>query len=194
MTEERLKHTTHLDRRLREQLLAGRRKEGDRLVLADDTLRAALDGSRPLTTNERNALEMSPLTLRRLRQLAIERRMPRRGANDDAWEGSAGMLRAADSGSLARLTTDDGYWILHFSDEGDGWQLTLQLMACAPFTARLLRERPALCVLDADGRVLLRGRLDGDGECEGPWQAEDDPARYFQQHGASFSVRPFAGA
>lgn len=192
MKEDSLKRTNHLDRRLREQLLAGRRKEGDRLVLADDTLRAALDGSRPLTANERTALEMSPLTVRRLRQLAIDRRAPRKSANDDAWDGSDGMLRAADAGSLSRLATDDGYWILHFSDEDGGWQLTLQLMACAPFTARLLRERPALCVLDGDGRVLLQGRLDGDGECEGPWQAQDDPASYFQQHGARFTVRPLA--
>ncbi|GAB3458691.1 hypothetical protein GCM10027321_14840 [Massilia terrae] len=188
-----MKRTNHLDRRLREQLLAGRRKEGDRLMLADDILRAALDGSRPLTANERMALEASPLTVRRLRQLAIDRRAPRKSANDDAWDGSTGMLRAADSGTLARLTTDDGYWILHFSDDDGGWQLTLQLKACAPFTARLLRERPALCVLDAEGKVLLQGRLDGDGECEGPWQAPGDPARYFQQHGARFTVRPVGG-
>lgn len=188
-----MNHTTHLDRRLRERLLAGRRKEGDRLVLADDTLRAALDGSRPLTANERMALETSPLTVRRLRQLAIERRAPRERANDDAWHCSAGMLRAADSGSLSRLVTDDGYWILHFSDDGGGWRLTLQLKACAPFTARLLRERASLCVLDGDGTVLLQGRLDGDGECEGPWQAREDPAIYFQQHGARFTVRPANG-
>lgn len=194
MKEMRLKATTHLDRRLREQLLAGRRRDGDRLVLADDTLRAALDGSRPLTANERTALEASPLTVRRLRQLAIDRRAPRKSANDDAWHGSEGMLRAADSGSLSRLATDDGYWILHFSDEDGGWQLTLQLMVCAPFTARLLRERPALCVLDGEGKVLLQGRLDADGECEGPWRAKEEPAHYFQLHGARFSVRPLDGA
>lgn len=193
MTEDSLKRTNHLDRRLREQLLAGRRKEGDRLMLADDTLRAALDGSRPLTANERMALEASPLTVRRLRQLAIERRTPRKSANDDAWDGSVGMLRAADSGTLSRLTTDDGYWILHFSDDDGGWQLTLQLKACAPFTARLLRERPALCVQDAEGNVLLQGRLDGDGECEGPWREAGDPAQYFQRHGARFTVRPLGG-
>jgi hypothetical protein len=182
--------TTNLDRRLREELLVGRRKEGDRLVLADATLRAALDGSRPLTTGERQALESSPLTLRRLRQLAIDRRTGRKAANDDAWQGSSGMLRAADSGALSRLGTDDGYWILHFSDEEGEWRIVLQLKACAPFTARLLRERPALCVTDAEGNVLLSGRLDGDGECEGPWLAAADPASYFQQHGARFVVRP----
>jgi hypothetical protein len=185
-----VKRTTNLDRRLREELLVGRRKEGDRLVLADATLRAALDGSRPLTSGERQTLETSPLTLRRLRQLAIDRRTGRKAANDDAWQGSSGMLRAADSGALTRLGTDDGYWILHFSDEEGEWRIVLQLKACAPFTARLLRERPALCVTDAEGNVLLSGRLDGDGECEGPWLAGTDPASYFQQHGARFVVRP----
>lgn len=185
-----MKRTNNLDRRLREELLAGRRKEGDRLVLCDATLRAALDGSRPLTANERTALEASPLTVRRFRQLAIERRGGRRAANDDAWLGSGGMLRAADSGSLSRLTTDDGYWILHFSDEEGDWRMVLQLKACAPFTARLLRERPALCVADGEGKVLLEGRLDGDGECEGPWLGAVEPAAYFQQHGARFIVRP----
>jgi hypothetical protein len=188
-----MKRTTILDRRLREELLVGRRKEGDRLMLGDAVLRAALDGSRPLTAGERTALESSPLTLRRLRQLAIERRGARKAANDDAWQGSGGMLRAADSGSLSRLGTDDGYWILHFSDEEGEWRVVLQLKACAPFTARLLRERPALCVTDGDGKVLLEGRLDGDGECEGPWLADIEPARYFQQHGARFMVRPLSG-
>ncbi len=185
-----MKRTTILDRRLREQLLVGRRKEGDRLVLADEVLRAALDGCRALTAGERAALESSPLTVRRLRQLAIGQRSARKAANDDAWQGSSGMLRAADSGTLSRLGTDDGYWILHFSDEEGEWRIVLQLKACAPFTARLLRERPALCVTDAEGTVLLEGRLDGDGECEGPWLVSLDPAAHFQQHGARFVVRP----
>jgi hypothetical protein len=185
-----VKRTNILERRLREELLVGRRKEGDRLVLGDEVLRAALDGSRPLGAGERSALEASPLTVRRLRQLALERRSGRKAANDDAWQGSSGMLRAADSGRLSRLDTDDGYWILHFSDEEGEWRIVLQLKACAPFTARLLRERPALCVTDGAGKVLLEGRLDGDGECEGPWLAGAEPASYFQQHGARFIVRP----
>ena len=54
-----------LDRKLRERLLLGERREGDHLVLADDTLRAALDGSRRLTPAESAALQASPLTVRR---------------------------------------------------------------------------------------------------------------------------------
>ena len=40
---------TELDRKLQAQLVAGRRVEGDRLMLDDAVLLAALDGSRPLT-------------------------------------------------------------------------------------------------------------------------------------------------
>jgi hypothetical protein len=184
-----MKRTTALDRRLQEQLLAGRRVVGDRLLLADAVMQAALDGSRPLTANERVALEGSPLTLRRFRQLAIERRAPARAAND-AWDGSEGMLRAADSGMLERLATDDGYWKLHFAAGAGGWRVILQLDASAPFAARLLAARPALCVTDGAGEAVLQGRLDADGECEASWPFESPPARHFQQRGARFAVRP----
>ena len=53
-------------------LMAGRAAAGDRLVLADATLLAALAGTRVLTPNERAALAASPLTLRRLRQLSLQ--------------------------------------------------------------------------------------------------------------------------
>jgi hypothetical protein len=194
MKENNVKRMTQLDRRLQEALVIGRRVEGDRLVLADAVLLAALDGRRALTANERAALEGSPLTARRLRQLAMQRNGLQGSAHDDAWSGSTGMLRAADSGLVSRLATDDGYWILHFSFEDGSWQVCLQLLACAPFTRRLLRERPMLCVLDSAGNVLLRGRLDADGECEGAWPAGQPPAEHFQRHGAAFSVRPLPPA
>ena len=61
-------------RRLEEAALLARRVEGDRLVLGDAVLVAALDGSRPFTGGERAALQASPLTRRRLRHLALARR------------------------------------------------------------------------------------------------------------------------
>jgi len=70
-----------MDRRLHEQALLGRRVEGDRLVLDDATLLAALDGSRPLRSAESAALQDSPLTVRRFRQLALERRAAARTGN-----------------------------------------------------------------------------------------------------------------
>ncbi len=175
---------TELDRRLQAQLLAGRRVEGDRLVLDDATLLAALDGSRPLTSGERAALQGSPLTARRLRTLAEARRahpMPRR------WTGSAGMLRAADSGAaLDALVTDDGAWRLHVV----GGRVILQLDPQAPFAAALLRAKEILRVTDGAGNTVLEGALDSDGECEGPWPFADAPARHFQLHGARFTVEP----
>ena len=181
-----MKTSSDIDARLRERLLLAPR-EGDRLVLDDAVLGAALDGSRPLTAGERAALQASPLTARRLRTLALARR----GAANDAWQGSRGLLRAADSGAaLARLATDDGWWRLHFAGAAGARRVILQLLPDAPFAARLLREAPLLRVLDGDGSEILAGRLDADGEYEAAWPFADDPAAYFQRHGAAFRVEP----
>jgi hypothetical protein len=202
-----------LDDRLRERLLLSRAAPGDRLMLADATLLAALDGSRPLTPNERTALQQSPLTLRRFRQLALERRasvmadpsapapLPaqRHGqpgtaaANDARWHGSSGMLRAAASaGALDMLSTDDHCWSLHFLPEGEGWQVVLKLAGEAPFAARLLREQTMLRVVDGGGAIVLQGRLDTDGECEKSWPFAIAPAPHFHLYGARFAVEPVA--
>ncbi|MES2076403.1 MAG: hypothetical protein V4462_12380, partial [Pseudomonadota bacterium] len=71
---------TSMDAKLRERLLLARAVPGDRLMLADATLLAALDGGRVLTPAERAALQQSPLTLRRFKQLALERRASAFGA------------------------------------------------------------------------------------------------------------------
>jgi len=181
-----------LDRRLQERLLLNRRVEGDRLVLADATLLAALDGSRPLTAGERAALQASPLTARRLRQLAIERRLrqapPVRSAS--GWHGSQGRLRAASSGELEALRTDDGWFTLHLVPQGEGWRAILQLAADAPFAADLLTARAPLRVRDGAGRTILEGRLDADGECEADWPFAGAPAVHLQAADAAFSVEP----
>jgi phage gp46-like protein len=191
MKENEVKRLNELDRKVRARLVTGRRVEGDRLMLADAVLLAALDGTRPLTAGERAALEASPLTARRLRQLALDRRSgATRPANDGSWEGSGGMLRAADSGVLTRLVTDDGWWTLHFTGAGAGQRVILQLDARAPFAARLVQERVLLRVTDGAGSVVLHGQLDADGECEGAWPFPEAPARYFQHHGAAFAVSP----
>ncbi|MDB5910126.1 MAG: hypothetical protein JWP34_4240 [Massilia sp.] len=183
MKENGLKTTQGLDRKLREQVLLARRVEGDRLMLADATIVAALEGTRPLTPNERGALAQSPLTMRRLRQLSIER--------TGAWTGSAGMLRAASTDTaLDELVTDDGHWSLHFLAQNGGWQAILKLAADAPFAARLMREQPMLRVVDGGGAIILQGRLDADGECENAWPFETGPAPHFQQFGARFAVEP----
>lgn len=169
------------DAKLHERLLLARAVPGDRLLLADATLQAALDGTRPLTPGELAALHGSPVTLRRFRHLALARR---RGE----WLSSAGMLRAADSGTLAQLTTDDGLWTLHFVPDGALWQVVLKVDAAAPPAASLLRTRPMLRVTDGGGAIVLQGRLDADGECERPWPFDVEPARHFHAHGATFAV------
>ena len=179
---------TGLDHKLQARLLAARRVEGDRLVLADAVLLAALDGSRPLTQGERAALLASPLTARRLRVLADESAMRRRAAPmPTAWRGSAGMLRAADGGAaLDTLVTDDGAWRLHLV-EG---RVILQLDPQSQLAALLLRSSQLLRVLDGAGCTVLEGQLDSDGECEGQWPFHEAPAQHFQRHGAGFSVEP----
>ncbi|MDM5176963.1 hypothetical protein PO883_07095 [Massilia sp. DJPM01] len=191
MKENDVKTNQETDRKLIERVLLSRRVEGDRLMLADAVLLAAIEGNHPLNGAELAALRGSPLTLRRFRQLALERRASARAANDDAWSGSAGMLRAAaDGADLARLLTDDGYWTLHFVMHEDGWRLILSLDAAAPFAARLLREQPMLRVLDGGAAILLQGRLDADGEVECGWPFDGAPAPHFQRFGARFAVEP----
>ena len=176
--------TERTDCKLHEQLLLSRRVEGDRLILADAVIEAAIDGSRALTEAECAALQASPLTLRRFRALAQQRRGERR--ND--WRASAGMLRAASDGALESLTTDDGYWTLHFLEQGGTWRVILAVDAGAPFAARLLRDKTLLHVLDGTRSVILQGSLDSDGECEGVWPFARPPGPHFQHAGAAFSV------
>ena len=181
--------TEQIDRKLRESLLLSRPVEGDRLMLADDVINAALDGRRHLTEGERAALDASPLTLRRFRVLANMRRLA--AAEAGAWTGSHGMLRAASGGqALSVLATDDGYWTLHFIDNPDGWRMVLALDGGAPFALRLLRDQPLLRVIDGGGATLLQGSLDADGECEAAWPFETAPAPHFHEFGAGFSVEP----
>ncbi|WP_426104460.1 hypothetical protein [Massilia sp. TSP1-1-2] len=180
--------TEQLDARLQEQLLLSRRVEGDRLVLADTVIVAALAGSRALTAKERDALRASPLTLRRFKALAQERRGAALRSWPD-WKGSSGMLRAASSSApLSAIATDDGFWMLHFVEQDGATRVILALNAAAPFAARLLREQPMLRVLDGAGAVVLQGSLDADGECESAWPFASAPAPHFQQAGAAFSV------
>lgn len=165
-----------LERRLQAALLLTPR-EHDYLVLDDATLIAALDGVTPLSAGERAVLAASPLTIRRLRQLSVDRAR--------TWRASRGMLRAADSGAaLAELVTDDGYWTLHFT----GPHVILQLAPDAPFARQVLAEQPLLRVVDGAGAVVLTGRLDSDGECESAWPFALAPGQHFQQAGAVFAV------
>ena len=175
-----------LSRKLRERLLLRQRVEGDQLMLADAVLAAALDGSRRLSAGERAALAKSPLTLRRLRQLSIERA---RADAEPRWQASSGMLRAAAGGApLEKLVTDDNHWALHFLPEGAGWQVVLALAGDAPFAPQLMREQPMLRVRDGAGALVLQGSLDADGECETAWPFESAPAAHFQLSGAGFTV------
>lgn len=171
--------------KLRERLLLSREVPGDRLLLADATLQAALDGTRALSQGELAALQGSPATLLRFRHLALARRR-------HVFQSSTGMLRAASAGTLEQLATDDGLWTLHFLPTQTGWQVVLKLAAAAPAAPQLLRDRPLLRVTDGGGAIVLQGRLDSDGECEHAWPFDLPPASHFQAHGARFAVTALA--
>jgi hypothetical protein len=178
-----------LERRLRASALLARRVEHDYLVLDDAVLTAAIEGSAPLGAAQAQALLASPLTLRRFRHLADQRRARTTCSASARWQASEGMLRAADDGAqLTALETDDGHWALHFLPTGESWQVVLKLDAQAPFAAGLLGEGTLLEVRDGAGGLLLQGCLDRDGECEQAWPFEDAPAPHFQRHGARFAV------
>ena len=173
------------ERKLQQQVLLGRRVEGDRLMLADEVLQAALAGTRHLTAGERAALQASPLTLRRMRTLSQS------AAPERSWRGSRGMLRAA-AGTAApdTIRTDDGCWTLHFVAHDGAWRIILALDAGAAFAQQLLQSAPLLRVVDGAGHTVLQGSLDADGEYEAGWPFEAAPAVHFQQHGAGFAVQP----
>jgi hypothetical protein len=180
-----------LANKLAGKVLLSQRSDGDTLVLVDEVLLAALEGRRALTAEEAVSLKASPLTLRRFRLLADQRRRPAMAANDPVWHGSDGLLRAASSGSMSGpLHTDDGYWTLHVAGQPGEWRLILALAPDAPFAASLLRAAGGIRVLDGQGNLLLEGVLDADGECEAAWAHAAAPFQHLQQTGASFSVRP----
>ena len=178
-----------LDRKLRERALLSARVEDDCLAVPDAVLLAALAGGRVLSHEEKAALLGSPLTLRRFRALAMQARRRPAAANDPAWRGSQGLLRAAASaGQLLALHTDDGCWTLDFLRDGDGWRIVLQLSPAAPFAAHLLAARPQLQVLDGDGALVMQGRLDDDGECEAGWPFAAEPCAHLLRAGGAFTV------
>ena len=180
-----------LERKLRERALLSARVDGDHLAVPDAVLLAALAGERALSHEEKAALLGSPLTLRRLRELSQQARRRPAAANDAAWRGSAGLLRAAASAApLLAVQTDDGCWTLDFTRHGDGWRVILQLSPGAPFAAHLLAARPHLQVRDGGGALVMQGRLDDDGECEADWPFAAEPCAHLLRAGGTFTVLP----
>ncbi len=168
-------------------------REDDRVMLDDHLLLAALDGSRPLSSQERELLQKSPQTLLRFRQLALQARARKNSgaANDAQWQSSMGSLAGVhpvgdEAGS--RLQSDDQYWCLRFVPDEIGWQLTLVLNEQAPFALQIKQSGCALRVLDGKGAILLEGQLDIGGECEARWPFMIEPALHLQQAGARFRI------
>lgn len=173
-----------LDLKLQQSLLLWRPRQDDKLQLSDTVLRAALEGSRPLSAAQAMQLQASPITLRRFRQLSACYR--REQAH---WRGSSGIVLAADSAtpSDAILHSLDQFWQLQLLFLEDHWQVILRMRPSAPFAAMLQQQKVEVC--DGAGQVILQGLLDQDGELEGRWPFSSAPLAHFKQAGGNFHVR-----
>ena len=179
--------------------LMQRYQSDDWLQLSDAVLRAALDGSTPLSRTEWQAVLNSPLTLRRMQMLEAERcaaqatpPIPAKttapaapattAANDGQWQCSQGLLRAADSGAeTSTLNTEDGWWSLTFPRTHGGWKMVLRLAHSAPFASLFAPDTHAMqaghevAVVDGTGRTLLQGMIDDENELYGRWPMTEAP-------------------
>ena len=175
-----------LAKRLQASLLLSRERDGDRLCLPDDILLAALDGSRPLSAEERSQLQASPLTLARFAVLARSRREQAKPKNS-RWDGSQGRLQAAASADELVLRSEDQYWELRFFEQDGLWTLLLKLDPLAPFAAQAML---AEIVLEAGREQVAQGQTDADGELEVIWPFLETPFDWLQAQGGRFCVKP----
>lgn len=193
---------SHPERRVMLAAFAAQRLPGDRPMLSDEVMQAALEGRARLQEAQWQALLASPLTLCRLRHLEERRlavmsdgaveRGPLNGA-PQAWQGSfCELLAASGIGTDASLYSPDGLWALHALTTGSVTRLLLQLLPPAEDGAADAVARPApgeeVAVLDGAGGTLLMGRLDADGELEAVWMRPLDLRSHLARHGRVWSV------
>ena len=176
---------------------------GDRQMLSDATLLAALQGHQRLLPAQRQALLTSPLTLCRLRYLEGRRlaAVGEGGASSTSspgqalarWERSACELLAATTEVQdVSLYSPDGLWALHALTTGTVTRILLQLRPEDEGRGLNATARPQpgdeVAVLDGAGTTLLMGRLDDDGELEAPWIRALDLRSHLSRYGRLWSV------
>jgi hypothetical protein len=181
---------------LTQRTLFRRFKPGDWVVLEDEALMGALNGTEPLMEDELRAVLDSPLTLRRARVLfehmvAQRNRRDTAANDDDFWQGSVGYLRAAESDVKAEtLRSENKVWSLGFLAEREGWRVVLKAdLLDHPRVLALIDAGVELRVTSANGAEVLRGTLDESGELEGGWLFDADPYPWFMAQGGSFKVQ-----
>lgn len=195
---------------------AARQVPGDRQVLADDVLQAALSATQALSRKQLAMLKVSPLTLCRLRYLEALRLAATHSAlatgtaasasvhalgspagqttpaQASRWQRSPGeLLAAAGVDADCSLPSADGLWTLSAWTRGHATRLRLNLRRPADDDGQLsLRLDPEIevGVLDGRGGTLLLGRLDDDGELEVLLDHPLDLRSHLAQHGGHWSV------
>lgn len=182
------------------EMLMKRRKLDDHLVLPDHLLEAAADGWASLSPAQYDALLDSPLTLRRFAVLQANRAQSQHApaANDDEfWQGSMILRRAADGGTDGRVDhfSDNGHWQLSFQRMGNtGWLVSLTLRDPQAAPPALAAGGQAVELVDGRGEVWFGGCLDPEAD-QGPsleiaWDGDETPEQRFIDRGARFTVRP----
>ena len=170
-------------------------KPGDRQVLSDETLQAALAGEQGLVRAQWQAMLDSPLTLCRLRFLEAQRQAAQAGDEtvDDGWQRStAEVLAASDTEADCSLVSPDGRWALHALTTRGVTRLLLQL---SPASLASAGAAPApgpgaeVAVLDDQGGTLLMGHLDADGELQARWTRDTDLRTHLARHGGHWHVQ-----
>lgn len=201
-TQTRQGYFSHPERQVMLAAFSAQRLPGDRPMLSDEVMQAALDGRARLQAAQWAVLLASPLTLCRLRYLEGRRlaALSENGANqapfnvaDHKWRtSSCELLAATGTGTDTSLYSPDGLWALHALTTGSVTRLLLQLLPSAETVAGGSAARPApgdeVAVLDGAGTTLLMGRLDADGELEAVWTRPLDLRSHLSLHGRVWSV------
>jgi hypothetical protein len=201
-TQTRKGYFSHPERQVMLAAFSAKRLPGDRPMLSDEVMQAALEGRERLQAAQWQALLGSPLTLCRLRYLEGRRLAASAdgAANngplneaDHEWRSSrCELLAASGTGNDVSLYSPDGLWALHALTTGSVTRLLLQLLPPAEDGAAGATARPTpgeeVAVLDGAGSTLMMGRLDTDGELEAVWTLQLDLRSHLAHHGRTWSV------
>lgn len=196
-TQTRKGYFSHPEHKVVLAAFSVQRLPGDRMVLSDDVMEAALEGRKCLQPTQWQALLSSPLTLCRLRylegcRLAALSRHGRVNEVDDGRVSRYELLAATSTETDISLYSPDGRWALHALTTRTVTRLLLQLLPQAEDGIASTASRPVpgdeVAVLDGAGFTLLMGRLDADGELEQVWNQPLDLQSRLVRYGRSWSV------
>ncbi len=162
---------------------------GDRQIITDERLLAALTGKERLRQAEYREMLASPLTLSRLRLLASQSLSELQRSPALMNHESDGMMPTPELlCEELTLVTNDGNWalLIKLDQDSQRWHLTLQLLASRE--AMHVREDGEIFVHDAQQGTFLFGGLDGNGQLHAVWELPVKPLVYLVGKGKTWTV------